>query len=167
MLADEPQLIRAAPVTSKSTVGAALFTPTRPVVVIAVLADEPQLIRAAPVTSKSTVGAALFTPMRPVVVIAIPVVAVDVILAAATDASPAISNRTPGVFVPIPILPIPSIIIRSVPPVTIRTELLYFLPVAWVLTPVKSIQLFAEVCALKRRNPELSNEFTPLISFTD
>ena len=42
---------------SKSTVGAALFTPTRPVVVIAVLVVPPEFTIIEPVTSNATVGA--------------------------------------------------------------------------------------------------------------
>ena len=53
---------------------------------------------------------------------------------------------------------------RSVPPVLIRTALLY--ADAEVFNPIKSIQLFAGVCALKRKNPlEMSVDETPLISF--
>jgi hypothetical protein len=57
----------AAPVTSKSTVGDAVFTPIRPVVVSAVAVAEEALTRAAPDTSNDTVGDVVFTPIRPVV----------------------------------------------------------------------------------------------------
>ena len=57
---------------------------------------------------------------------------------------------------------------RSTPPVAIRIALLYLIPLGVCeFVPIKSIQLFAGVCAVKRRNPELWVVFTPLTSFAD
>jgi hypothetical protein len=53
---------------------------------------------------------------------------------------------------------------RSLPPVLIRTALLY--ADAEVFNPIKSIQLCAGVCALKRKNPlVVAFDETPRISF--
>jgi hypothetical protein len=77
---------------------------------------------------------------------------------------PFTSNVVVGAFVPIPTFPLPFTIMRSVPPVLIRTALLY--ADVEVFRPIKSIQLFAGVCALKRKNPlVLAFDETPLISF--
>ena len=52
---------------------------------------------------------------------------------------------------------------RSLLLVINRTELLY-LPLLSVFTPIKSIQLFCAVCAVRRRNPDVFPLFTPRIS---
>ncbi len=77
------------------------------------------------------------------------------------------SNRipAPGAFVPIPTFPLAFIIMRSLFAVLNRIELLYIEFVDDVLSPIRSILLFAAVCADKRKNPEFSVVFTPLISF--
>ena len=80
-------------------------------------------------------------------------------------AAPATSNLTPGVVVPIPTFPLPFTNIRSTPAVLIRTELLNFTAFASLFAPIKSIHEFAGVCALNRKNPLLSDVFTPRISF--
>ena len=85
--------------------------------------------------------------------------------AAATDAAPLTSNLTPGVVVPIPTFPLAFIKSRSAPAVLIRTELLNRVASPLKMVPTRSIQLFAGVCALIRKNPVFSLVFTPRISF--
>jgi hypothetical protein len=94
----------------------------------------------------------------------VPDVDVDISLAAATEEAPETSKRAFGAVVPIPTFPLPFMIIASEPPVLNRTELLN-LEEFVVFIPIRSIQLFAGVCADNRKNPLSSDGITPLISF--
>jgi hypothetical protein len=104
VLVAERAAIRVAPDTSKATVGVAIFTPIRPVVVSAVAVAEEAVIRDTPDTSKSVPGAAVFTPIRPTVVSAVLAAEPEFTRASPPD----MSKRTVGaVVVVVPIFRLP------------------------------------------------------------